>query len=68
MSDVKTSDGGRRGSDFNPENSDIPMTGSNTDGKCVVAAEEEEESSPERDNPKRDNPERDSKEGEGSKA
>jgi hypothetical protein len=31
MSDIETSDGGRRGSDFNPEDSDIPMTGSNTE-------------------------------------
>ena len=31
MSDIETSDGGRWGSDFNPEDSDIPMTGSNTE-------------------------------------
>jgi hypothetical protein len=35
MSDVETSDGGRRGSDFNPEDSDIPMTGSNTETEHV---------------------------------
>jgi hypothetical protein len=35
MSDVETSDGGRRGSDFNPEDSDIPMTGSNTETESV---------------------------------
>lgn len=35
MSDVETSDGGRQGSDFNPENSDIPMTGSNTETESV---------------------------------
>jgi hypothetical protein len=35
MSDVETSDGGRRGDDFNPEDSDIPMTGSNTETESV---------------------------------
>ena len=35
MSDVKMSDGGRQGSYFNPENSDIPMTGSNTETESV---------------------------------
>jgi hypothetical protein len=35
MRGVETNDGGRRGSDFNPEESDIPMIGSNTDTESV---------------------------------
>jgi hypothetical protein len=35
MSDVEMSDGGRQGGDFNPEDSDIPMTGSNTEMESV---------------------------------
>ena len=35
MSGVETSDGGGRGDDFNPEDSDIPMTGSNTETESV---------------------------------
>ena len=35
MSAVEMSDGGRQGSDFNPEDSDIPMIESNTETESV---------------------------------